>query len=176
MEDPSIGIEKVEAVLEAAHALAIQCRRNLAIKKLSREEEWPRVLGTAQPPTDPFQGIHKRQAYSPPDMHKVPLSPEEDLLLFIRDHNPYLSEWEKDLLTIVHERERYFIPQIETKIMNEGWASFWHREIMNSLQLPPRTAPGISRAPQPGGAAVPPRVQSLLSGAEIVGRYQAAPR
>ena len=53
----------------------------------------------------------------------MPLSPEEDLLLFIRDHNPYLSEWEKDLLTIVHEREQYFIPQIETKIMNEGWAS-----------------------------------------------------
>jgi stage V sporulation protein R len=58
------------------------------------------------------------------------------LLLFIRDHNPYLSEWEKDLLTIAHEREQYFIPQIETKIMNEGWASFWHREIMNSLHLP----------------------------------------
>jgi stage V sporulation protein R len=47
-----------------------------------------------------------------------------------------LSEWERDLLTIVHEREQYFIPQIETKIMNEGWASYWHREILNSLNLP----------------------------------------
>ena len=136
IEDPSIGVEKVDAVLDAAHAIAIQCRRNLAIKKLSREEERQRVMETAQPPTDPFQGIHKRQAYSPPDMPKVPLSPEEDLLLFIRDHNPSLSEWEKDLLTIAHEREQYFIPQVETKIMNEGWASFWHREIMNSLHLP----------------------------------------
>jgi stage V sporulation protein R len=136
MEDPSIGVEKVEAVLDAAHAIAIQCRRNLLVKKLSLEQERQRVLEDAQPPTDPFQTIHKRQAYSPPDVHKVPLSPEEDLLLFIRDHNPYLSEWEKDLLTIAHEREQYFIPQIETKIMNEGWASFWHREIMNSLHLP----------------------------------------
>jgi stage V sporulation protein R len=136
MEDPSIGVKKVEAVLDAAHAIAIQCRRNLLVKKLSLEQERQRVLEDAQPPTDPFQTIHKRQAYSPPDVHKVPLSPEEDLLLFIRDHNPYLSEWEKDLLTIAHEREQYFIPQIETKIMNEGWASFWHREIMNSLHLP----------------------------------------
>ena len=47
-----------------------------------------------------------------------------------------LSDWERDLLTIVHETAQYFIPQMETKIMNEGWASYWHREIMNSLDLP----------------------------------------
>jgi len=58
------------------------------------------------------------------------------LLLFIRDHNPYLSEWEKDLLTIVHESAQYFIPQIETKIMNEGWATYWHKRILDSLELP----------------------------------------
>ena len=34
----------------------------------------------------------------------------------------------KDILTIVHE-EAYFIPQIETKIMNEGWATYWHKKI-----------------------------------------------
>ena len=136
IEAPSIGIDRVEAVLDAAHALAIQCRRNLALKKLSLEEEQQRMLEHAQPPADPFQNIHKRQTFVPPDLHKVPLSPEEDLLLFIRDHNPHLSEWQKDLLTITHEREQYFLPQIDTKIMNEGWASFWHREILRSLQLP----------------------------------------
>jgi stage V sporulation protein R len=62
--------------------------------------------------------------------------PDEDLLLFIRDHNPYLAEWEKDILTIVHEEAQYFIPQIETKIMNEGWASYWHKRILDSLDLP----------------------------------------
>jgi len=135
-EDPSIGIEKIETILDAAHALAIQCRRNLAIKKLSYEEERKQMLAASQAKHDPFQRIHKRQDYTAPDLQKVPLSPEEDLLLFIRDHNPYLSDWERDLLTIVHEREQYFIPQIETKIMNEGWASYWHREILNSLNLP----------------------------------------
>jgi stage V sporulation protein R len=135
-EDPSIGLEKVEAVLDAAHAVAMQCRRNLAIKKLSAAEARQRLVEAAQPPVDPFQAIHKRPVYTEPDVQRVPPEPDEDLLLFIRDHNPYLSEWEKDLLTIVHEREQYFVPQIETKIMNEGWASYWHREILNSLQLP----------------------------------------
>ncbi|MBI2986870.1 MAG: SpoVR family protein, partial [Deltaproteobacteria bacterium] len=64
------------------------------------------------------------------------LYPEEDILIFVRDHNPYFSGWEKDLLTIVHEEAQYFIPQIETKIMNEGWASFWHKRILEALDLP----------------------------------------
>jgi stage V sporulation protein R len=69
-------------------------------------------------------------------MRRVPPAPEEDVLLFIRDHNPFMQDWERDLLTIVHEEAQYFIPQIETKIMNEGWASFWHKRILDSLELP----------------------------------------
>lgn len=135
-EDPSIGVDKVEEILDAAHALSYQCRRNMAIRKLSREEQEEHVLIAAQPQADPFHGVHKPIEYVPPDLTKVPLQPEEDILLFIRDHNPYLSEWQKDLLTIAHEQAQFFIPQIETKIMNEGWASYWHHYLMNSLDLP----------------------------------------
>ena len=135
-ERPSIGIRKVESFLDAAHALSLQCRRNLAIRKLSHEEQKERVLEQARPRSDPFHNIHRRSEFREPDLRKVPLEPEDDLLLFIRDYNPLLADWEKDLLTIVHEQAMYFIPQIETKIMNEGWASYWHREIMNSLELP----------------------------------------
>ncbi len=135
-EDPSIGVDKVEETLDVAHALSYQCRRNMAIRKLSREEQEQQVLAAAQPQADPFHSIHKPAEYVPPDLTKVPLQPEEDILLFIRDHNPYLSEWQKDLLTIAHEQAQYFIPQIETKIMNEGWASYWHHYLMNSLDLP----------------------------------------
>ncbi len=134
-EDPSIGIDKVEKILDGAHALSWQCRRNLAIRKLGREEQLERALEAAQPKFDPFKKIHSRPAFREPDVHKVPLEPEEDLLLFIRDHNPFLSEWEKDLLTIVDEEIKYFIPMIETKIMNEGWASYWHKRILESLGL-----------------------------------------
>jgi stage V sporulation protein R len=135
-EDPSIGTDRVETVLDAAHALSLQRRRNLAVRKLSEEEERERLLDAAQLHPDEFHRLHRPAEYVPPDLQRLPLVPEEDLLLFIRDHNPYLANWERDLLTIVDEEARYFIPQIETKIMNEGWASWVHREIMNAIDLP----------------------------------------
>ena len=136
VEDPSIGLEKVERLLDAAHALSLQCRRNLAVRKETPEEEQQRRLEESSPAEDPFRSIHRRQEYVAPDLNKVPLYPEDDILTFIRDHNPHFSDWEKDLLTIAHEEAQYFIPQIETKIMNEGYASFWHRRILETLELP----------------------------------------
>lgn len=135
-EDPGIGVEKIERVMDAAHAISLQCRRNPAIRKLSHDEQKARAIAAARPVYDPYARIHRQAEITEPDLNKVPLEPEEDVLLFIRDHQPYLRDWEKDLLTIVHEEAQYFIPQIETKIMNEGWASYWHHKIMTSLDLP----------------------------------------
>jgi stage V sporulation protein R len=134
-EDPSIGLERVEAILDAAHALSMQCRRNLAVRKLSSADARQAAIDAAQPRADPYQRIHRAREHTEPDLRRTPLEPDEDLLLFVRDHNPYLAEWERDLLTIVHEQAQYFIPQIETKIMNEGWASYWHKRILDSLEL-----------------------------------------
>ena len=136
VEDPSIDLEKVERILDAAHALSLQCRRNLSIRKQTETEQRIAKLENSKPSTDPFQSIHRRKDWVSPDLDKVPLYPEEDILLFIRDHNPQLADWERDLLTMVHEQAQYFIPQIETKIMNEGWASFWHKRILEALDLP----------------------------------------
>ena len=83
-----------------------------------------------------LQTCTSRKISKPRTSTNCRLLQKKDLLLFIRDHNDKLSDWERDLLTIVHETAQYFIPQMETKIMNEGWASYWHREIMNSLDLP----------------------------------------
>jgi stage V sporulation protein R len=135
-EDPSIGVERVEALLDAAHALSMNCRRNPAIRKLSVEEQRKRKIEVAYPLEDPFARLHPRVEYVEPDLHHVPLEPEEDILLFVRDHNNRLEPWARDILTIVHENAQYFLPQIETKIMNEGWASYWHHKIMNNLDLP----------------------------------------
>ena len=136
VEDPSIGLEKVEHILDAAHALSLQCRRNLAIRKQGAEEQRETKLAESQPAKDPFGAIHRPKEYQPPDLTRVPLYPDEDILLFIRDHHPHFADWEKDLLTIVHDQTQYFIPQMETKIMNEGWASFWHKRILEALDLP----------------------------------------
>jgi len=137
VEDPSIGIDRVEFVLDAAHALSLQCQRDLAVRKLKPAEQVNRAFRAALPRSDPHKSIHPPQEFVEPDLRKVPLEPDPDVLLFIRDYNPYLSDWEKDLLTVVHEEAQYFIPQIETKIMNEGWASYWHYQIMTHLELPP---------------------------------------
>jgi len=135
MEDPSIGVERVERILDAAHALSWQCRRNLAIRKLSHDEQVERAIEAAQPRSDPFQRLHGRPEFKEPETRKVPLEPDEDVLLFVRDHNPFLAEWEKDLLTIVDEEAKFFLPMMETKIMNEGWASYWHKKILQALEL-----------------------------------------
>jgi stage V sporulation protein R len=136
IEDPSIGSDVVEEFLDAAHALSLNRRRNQAIRKLRPDEQRQWALDGAAPRHDPFARVHKRVETAAPDLRRVPIEPEEDLLLFIRDHNRELADWQRDVLTIVDEQASYFIPQIETKIMNEGWASYWHHKIMNALDLP----------------------------------------
>lgn len=136
MSDPSIGLEQVEATLDHAHALMFQCSRNLAVKKLSHEEQRQRAWQRAQLPEDPHRAIHPAQHFTPPNLDRFPLEPDPDILSFIAEYNPYLPEWQRDVLQMVEKESRYFIPQIETKIMNEGWASYWHHRIMNALKLP----------------------------------------
>ncbi|SHJ45227.1 stage V sporulation protein R [Clostridium amylolyticum] len=58
----------------------------------------------------------------------------EDLLGFIIK-NAEMEEWKRHVLEIVKKETQYFIPQIETKILNEGWASFWHYNILKELGL-----------------------------------------
>lgn len=69
-----------------------------------------------------------------PDINKIPLEPTEDIMSFVMEYGQ-LEDWEKDIIEIVKEETQYFIPQIETKIMNEGWASYWHYKILSELDL-----------------------------------------
>ncbi|MEW6382016.1 MAG: SpoVR family protein [bacterium] len=136
IEDPSIGERAVEEIIDAAHALRYQSRRNLRVRRLSLKEQRNQALERAQKQYEDFDYLKGRPAYVAPDIHKIPFEPEEDLISFIRDYNSLLEDWQKDLLTIVAEENQYFLPQIETKIMNEGWASYWHYQILNRLDLP----------------------------------------
>ena len=71
-----------------------------------------------------------------PNLSKVPIRPEYNLLKFIAEHSKHLEEWERNLILIVEESSKYFIPQALTKIMNEGWACTIHYKIINELNLP----------------------------------------
>jgi stage V sporulation protein R len=64
----------------------------------------------------------------------VPERPSRDILLFLLEHAP-VSRWERDILGIVREEAYYFAPQGRTKIMNEGWASYWHSRLMTEKLL-----------------------------------------
>ena len=60
---------------------------------------------------------------------RFPENPEADILLFLVEHAP-LRNWERDILSIIREEAYYYLPQAQTKIMNEGWATYWHSRIM----------------------------------------------
>jgi stage V sporulation protein R len=61
--------------------------------------------------------------------------PAKDVLGFIARHASGLSAWQRDIVSVIREEMLYFWPQIETKIMNEGWASYWHTRLMRELDL-----------------------------------------
>lgn len=65
---------------------------------------------------------------------KFPERPQRDVLEFLLEHAP-LEDWEHEILSIVREEAYYFAPQGQTKIMNEGWASYWHSTIMTTRAL-----------------------------------------
>lgn len=65
---------------------------------------------------------------------KNPPQPERDILGFLLMHAP-LESWEADVLGIIRDEAYYFLPQRQTKIMNEGWATYWHSKLMTTRAL-----------------------------------------
>ncbi|MEW6056102.1 MAG: SpoVR family protein [Bdellovibrionota bacterium] len=65
---------------------------------------------------------------------RMPNSPQKDVLLFLAEHAP-LETWENDILAMIRDEAYYYAPQWQTKILNEGWASFWHSRIMTTRAL-----------------------------------------
>jgi len=121
IEDPSIGIEKVESVLDACHSIQYQVPRTPNITRIDRNSIDSEAQKNKKIIIDLFQ--HE-------DMK------DYNLIGFIRDNARNMEDWQKDLMTMVETRSRYFIPQAKTKIMNEGWAVTIHEKIMHDLKLP----------------------------------------
>jgi stage V sporulation protein R len=58
----------------------------------------------------------------------------KDVLGYLIQYAP-IEEWQSDIIGILREEAYYFLPQRMTKIMNEGWASYWHSTIMTQKAL-----------------------------------------
>jgi stage V sporulation protein R len=129
IENPGIGIEKVERILDSAHAIKFQTER------FGRER-----ISHAKIKNAYIQKINNddRNIFDHIDLNRIPIIPDYDLLGFMIEHGDHFEDWEKDVLDIVRNESMYFIPQIRTKILNEGWASFWHYKLMHELDLEQR--------------------------------------
>jgi stage V sporulation protein R len=76
-----------------------------------------------------LEELAKQEKHFPPQ-------PERDVLLFLLENAP-LENWQYDILDMIREEAYYFAPQGQTKIMNEGWASYVHTYIMTHHALEP---------------------------------------
>ena len=76
----------------------------------------------------------KKEEEQKKQKRRFPDQPQRDVLAFLLEHAP-LDNWQRDVLEIVRDEAYYFAPQAMTKIMNEGWASYWHSKILTEKAL-----------------------------------------
>jgi stage V sporulation protein R len=144
------GVDRVEEFIDAClsidnlqdlHAPAIK-RKAFEITDLAARKESLDVtripskdyLDKFVNPAEYMDQQRKELAEKAAATKKFPEAPVLDVLGFILEHAP-LEHWEQDCLSIVRDEAAYFAPQGMTKIMNEGWASYWHSKLMTEHLL-----------------------------------------
>ncbi|MBY0563584.1 MAG: SpoVR family protein [Hyphomonadaceae bacterium] len=137
------GQEEVERLLDAAHALQSHGIHRYPRKRMpdlrseERREEERRRHGE-QLFNDLWRTVpagQKKKADADGHARRKALLglPEENLLYFLEKTAPRLKGWQREVLRIVRLINQYFYPQRQTKVMNEGCATFVHHRIMNRL-------------------------------------------
>jgi len=134
------GLEAVETLLDSCHALANfgvdryrrSSRRTLAQEMAEREA---REAHAQQQINELWRTMptRERRSESSPASYRFPSEPQENLLYFFEKNAPLLEPWQREVIRIVRKVAQYFYPQRQTQVMNEGWATFWHYQLLNSL-------------------------------------------
>jgi spore cortex formation protein SpoVR/YcgB (stage V sporulation) len=140
--EDEFGIEEVERVLDACHALmnhGIDKYRKPS--KLSAREEKDRLKKRTSVKYENYNELwrtlpkrhqsEKDSKFSGAD--RFPDEPEENILYFLEKNSPTLPIWKREIIRIVRKVAQYFYPQALTKVMNEGFASFVHYHIINKM-------------------------------------------
>lgn len=131
------GPAKVEAILDACHALSLYAVDKYPKKKKDRKKVIKNMLASRKHKDQSFKVEHeyaKQLRKETTSLAKRSRSlNEENILKFIQKKGPKLKKWERNIIGIVQELWQYLYPQFHTQLMNEGWASFWHYTIMNDL-------------------------------------------
>lgn len=141
------GMEEVEKFIDHVISLDDHVDPYQPDRPFGKEEmkKWEmdarQALEDSQKPVDrgEFEDIFqdkkekgKKQTFRRADM-QVPPQPDSDILGYVRNHAEYLEDWQRDVIDIIRSEAIYFFPQRRTKIMNEGWAAYWHKRIMTEL-------------------------------------------
>jgi stage V sporulation protein R len=135
------GEQAVEEILDSCHALMQHgVDRYHHPAPLSVEDEQKRQIEREKHAWRHFDDIWRTlpKARRAADKAKraeraFPPEPQENLLYFVEKHAPRLEPWQSEIVRIVRKLAQYFYPQGQTKVMNEGWATFWHYTILNRL-------------------------------------------
>lgn len=133
------GRKTIEQFLDAVLSIEEHIDPDFFIKK----QRQPRLAeDRPQRPQDPYEDLRSKTEREDLDRQAEVKSATDDLLLekdlvwYIMQHSPTLQPWQRDIMGMIHDEMLYFVPQMQTKVMNEGWASFWHARIMRELDLP----------------------------------------
>ena len=133
------GIDAVEEIIDACHALMNHgVDRYKRPKKLSLAAEASRRAERERYRQSQINDIW-RTLPSHPEREAVqlrerfPKEPQENLLYFIEKNAPLLDDWQREVVRIVRKIAQYFYPQRQTQVMNEGWATFWHYTLLNTM-------------------------------------------
>lgn len=131
------GKQEVEGFIDAVLAIQEHVDPSLVGRKF--RERQAVAVEPQKKPEDPYADLFeigmKKKLEEPKSSPRFPAHPEKDILMFIMEHAKHLQEWQRDILSVMREEMIYFWPQLETKIMNEGWATYWHLRIMRELDL-----------------------------------------
>ncbi len=133
------GVEAVELILDSCHALmnygVDRYRRPAPLtaeKERERQKEREEYLQSQINALWRTIPKHER-AEEDKDKQRFPPEPQENLLYFIEKNAPLLETWQREIVRIVRKIAQYFYPQRQTQVMNEGWATFWHYTLLNTL-------------------------------------------
>ncbi len=135
------GREEVERIIDAGLSIQWNVDPEEPMHQESEQDARERLFGWAResPPEGGFDdllpGPSPVSAQEKRELRlKTPPEPTLDLLGYIIEHSPRpLAAWEKDVLEVIKAQALYFLPYRRTKIMNEGWATYWHEQIMQRL-------------------------------------------
>jgi stage V sporulation protein R len=134
------GMQQVEELLDSCHALQnYGVDRYRRPSKLSFAEETARRkerLEHAQSQVnDIWRTLPKKaeKADEVADAKRFPAELQENILYFIEKNAPLLEPWQREIVRIVRKIAQYFYPQRQTQVMNEGWATFWHHHLLNTM-------------------------------------------